>query len=822
MNGGNSPPQPATSNGGSEENVLKEVRRLRRTMRDLVALSTLPAIWIGLDPNGIAGSLADVLLNMLSLDVVYIRLAARAGEGVVEVFRSKHRHELADIDAARTSFASLLRFDATERPLTVPDPFGVGTLQLALTRFGVGENQGVLVAGSRNGDFPTEQDRLLLGVGANQTAIVVQRRRAEEQTHEQRERLRVTLASIGDAVLTTDVEGRVAFMNPIAESLTGWTLEQAAGRPLELIFEIINEATRAPVENPVSKVLRDGKVVGLANHTVLIGKDRTERPIDDSAAPIRGKEGEIVGCVLVFRDISEKKDAEREVRQAGEQARTILESITDAFYALDQDWRFTYVNRQAEKVLDRTKKELLGRVIWDEYPGMKGSEFERAFRRAADDRVAGSVTSYYPDHARWYEVHAFPATNGVSVYFRDATEQKQAEKDRIALLAAAQAANRAKDEFMAILGHELRNPLSPIMTALHVLRLRGVEGGERERAVIERQVHHLVRLIDDLLDVSRITGGKIELKKERIEVSEVVARAVETASPLLEQKQHQLVVDVPRSGLAVSGDPARLAQVISNLVINAAKYTDASGRIAIGAARRGADIVIEVADNGSGISAELLPKVFEMFVQQHQGIDRSQGGLGLGLAIVRNIVLLHGGTVAAESAGLGRGSTFIVRLPACADAQLTAVHVPSSSPELPGSKATVPGDRGRVLVVDDNVDAAEMMAEVLEVAGYQVRIAHDGPAALSLIEAFVPEIAVLDIGLPSMSGYELARGIREQVPRIHLVAVTGYGQESDRVRARAAGFDAHLVKPVDLVRLEKMMASFTRPTTKRAEESTLT
>jgi PAS domain S-box-containing protein len=801
-------------------------------MRDLVALSTLPAIWIGLDPNGIAGSLADVLIRMLSLDVVYIRLAARAGEGLVEVFRSKHRHEAADIDAARTCFASLLRFDATEPslavpdatepPIAVPDPFGVGTLQLALTRFGVGENQGILVAGSHNADFPTEQDRLLLGVGANQTAIVLQRRRAEEQTHEQRERLHITLASIGDAVLTTDVEGRVTFMNPIAESLTGWTMEQAAGRPLEQIFEIINEATRAVVENPVSKVLRDGKVVGLANHTVLIAKDRTERPIDDSAAPIRGKEGEIVGCVLVFRDISEKKDAEREVRKAGEQARTILESITDAFYALDQDWRFTYVNRQAEKVLDRTKNELLGRVIWDEYPGLKESEFERAFRRAAEDRVAGSVTSYYPDHARWYEVHAYPTTDGVSVYFRDATEQKQAEKDRTALLAAAQAANRAKDEFMAILGHELRNPLSPIMTALHVLRLRGVEGGERERAVIERQVRHLVRLIDDLLDVSRITGGKIELKKERIEVSEVVARAVETASPLLEQKQHQLVVDVPRSGLAVSGDPARLAQVISNLLINAAKYTDTAGRIAIRAACRGADVVIEVADNGSGIAAELLPNVFDMFVQQHQGIDRSQGGLGLGLAIVRNIVLLHGGAATAESAGLGRGSTFTVRLPACAEAQLTPIDVPSSSAELPRSKPKVPGDRGRVLVVDDNVDAAEMMAEVLAVAGYQVRTAHDGPAALSLIDGFVPEVALLDIGLPSMNGYELARGIREQVPRVRLVAVTGYGQEADRVRARAAGFDAHLVKPVDFVRLEKMLASFTKPTPKRTDESTFT
>jgi PAS domain S-box-containing protein len=787
-------------------------------MRDLVALSTLPAIWIGLDPNGIAGSLADVLLNTLSLDLIYIRLGT--GPGVVEVVRSKHRHEAANLDAVRASFGPLLRSDPIEPPTTAPDPFGVGTLHVAVTRFGVGEGHGVLVAGSRNAGFPSEQDRLLLGVGANQTAIVVQRRLAEEQTHEQRERLSVTLASIGDAVLTTDTAGRVTFLNTVAEALTGWRLADAAGQPLEGIFEIINEDTRAPVDSPISRVLREGKVVGLANHTLLIAKDRTERPIDDSAAPIRGKEGEIVGAVLVFRDISEKKDAEREVRKAGEQARTILESITDAFYALDRDWRFSYVNRQAEKVLDRTKDELLGKVIWDEYPGMVGSEFEQAFHRAANDRAAGSVTSYYPDHARWYEIHTFPATNGVSVYFRDVTEQKRAEKDRTALLAAAQAANRAKDEFMAILGHELRNPLSPIMTALHVLRLRGVEGGERERAVIERQVQHLVRLIDDLLDVSRITGGKIELKRERIEASEIVARAVETTSPLLEQKQHQLLVNVPRSGLAVSGDPTRLAQVISNLIINAAKYTDARGRIGIQGARQGADVVIEVTDNGTGIAAELLPKVFEMFVQEHQESDRSQGGLGLGLAIVYNIVLLHRGTVTAESAGPGHGSKFTVRIPACSDSQTAAVDVTSSRLKLSDSNTMADANRGRVLVVDDNVDSAEMIATVLAIAGYHVHTVHDGPAALRSVEAFVPDIALLDIGLPLMSGYELARHLREQVPQVHLVAVTGYGQEADRVRARAAGFDAHLVKPVDLVLLEKMMTSFTSPAPKHADEST--
>jgi PAS domain S-box-containing protein len=805
----------------SEDNALAEIRRLRRTMRDLVALSTLPAIWVGLDPNGIAGSLADVLLNTLSLDLIYIRLAAPGGSGVVEVVRSKQRRRSNDVEAVRVAFGPLLQSAAAEPPASVPDPFGDGMLRVAVTRFGVGEDHGVLVAGSRSAGFPTEQDRLLLGVGANQTAIVVQRRMAEERTHEQRERLHVTLASIGDAVLTTDTEGRVTFLNTVAESLTGWTLNEAAGQAVEVVFEIISEETRAPLDSPISRVLRDGRVAGLANHTLLVARDRTERPIDDSAAPICGKDGEIVGAVLVFRDISEKRRAEREVRKAGEQARTILESISDAFYALDQQWRFTYVNPQAEKVLDRTESELLGNVIWDQYPGLAGSEFEQVFRRTAHDRVAGAVTSYYPDHARWYEMRTYPAPNGVAVYFRDVTEQKRAEKDRTALLSAAQAANRAKDEFMAILGHELRNPLSPIITALHVLRLRGVHGGEHERAVIERQVQHLVRLVDDLLDVSRITGGKIELKKERIEAAEIVARAVETASPLIKQKQHDLSVDVPRSGLALSGDSTRLAQVISNLIINAAKYTNPSGRIRIEAARRGAEVVIEVSDNGRGIAPELLPKVFEMFVQEHQESDRSQGGLGLGLAIVNNIVLLHQGSVAAASAGLGHGSTFTVRLPVCPDSPTSSVDVAASKSELPNANPGAAGNRGRILIVDDNVDSAEMIATFLAIAGYQVQTTPDGPAGLRMLETFVPDVALLDIGLPTMSGYELASRLRDQLPRIHLVAVTGYGREADRVRARAAGFDAHLVKPVDLVLLEKMLTSYTSPAAQRVEEITL-
>ena len=316
---------------GPSENATEEIRRLRRTMRDLVALSTLPAVWTGLGPEGIARSLADVLLNTLSLDFIYVRLEGLAGVGVIEVVRSKRRPHAAQVEAVKAALAPLLGADRSESPTTIRDPFGDGTLHVAVTRFGVSDDHGVLVAGSSNPAFPTEQDRLLLGVGANQTAIVVQRRRAEEQVHEQREWLRVTLASIGDAVIATDTEGRVTFLNGVAQELTGWTQDDAQGRPLEAVFTILHEQTRQPVENPVERVLREGVVVGLGNHTVLIARDGTERPIDDSAAPIRDAAGRMLGVVLTFRDVTEQRRVEhqRNVRLAVTHALSEAESVAE-------------------------------------------------------------------------------------------------------------------------------------------------------------------------------------------------------------------------------------------------------------------------------------------------------------------------------------------------------------------------------------------------------------------------------------------------------------------------------------------------------------
>jgi signal transduction histidine kinase/CheY-like chemotaxis protein len=411
------------------------------------------------------------------------------------------------------------------------------------------------------------------------------------------------------------------------------------------------------------------------------------------------------------------------------------------------------------------------------------------------ERTFGALTFIYTGHRRY--------TPADLAFAEDLARRAALLIERRRLEEEAMAASRAKDEFLAMLGHELRNPLAPIRTALQLMSLRADASTARERQVIERQVDHLVRLVDDLLDVSRITRGMIELHPETIEIGAVIARALEMASPLLEQRMHHLDLRVPRAGLAVSADPHRLAQVFSNLLANAAKYTDPGGRITVTAARAGREISIAVADTGAGIAPEFLPSIFETFVQERRTMERSQGGLGLGLSLVRSLVSLHGGTVSVYSEGRGRGATFTVRLPAPAAAAPTATATPT------GPAATVavdppaadPAAGGRrLLIVDDNEDAAVMLSELLARSGYDTRVAHDGPEALRIARDYLPEVAILDIGLPVMDGYELAAALRAQLPAPgpRMIALTGYGQEQDQRRAAAAGFDRYLIKPISL------------------------
>jgi CheY-like chemotaxis protein/anti-sigma regulatory factor (Ser/Thr protein kinase) len=332
--------------------------------------------------------------------------------------------------------------------------------------------------------------------------------------------------------------------------------------------------------------------------------------------------------------------------------------------------------------------------------------------------------------------------------------------------------------------------------------LRGIAAGERERTVIERQVRHLVRLVDDLLDISRITRRKVRLNLEPTELNEVVAQAVELASPLLEQHQHTLETEVPRQGLGVMADPARLAQVIGNLLTNAAKYTPSGGQIHVAARTESEEVVLGVRDTGIGIDADMLPSIFDPFTQDRQAIDRAQGGLGLGLALVRNLVELHGGSVTAHSEGRGRGSVFVVRLPR------VRVAKPASAKKSARGRRADPLTSGlRILIVDDNQDAATMLAEALSAGGHVTSMAPDGPAALRTAVQFKPDVALLDVGLPVMDGFELARQFRllPELNRTRLIAVTGYGQEHDRRRSASAGFDLHLVKPVDIERLGQLV-----------------
>jgi signal transduction histidine kinase/ActR/RegA family two-component response regulator len=385
---------------------------------------------------------------------------------------------------------------------------------------------------------------------------------------------------------------------------------------------------------------------------------------------------------------------------------------------------------------------------------------------------------------------------------RHAARQRAAVREAEAARADAESANRAKDEFLAMLGHELRNPLAPILTALQLMRLRGEISAERERTVIERQVRYLTRLVDDLLDVSRIARGKVDLKRECIGLADVIGKAIEQASPLIEQRRHALDVQVPRDGLQVDGDPVRLGQVVANLLNNAAKYTEPGGHIAVLAERSGDEVIVRIRDTGIGISADMLPRIFDLFVQERQGLERSQGGLGLGLTIVRSLVQMHGGTVSALSEGLGHGSEFVIRLASAGSGDQAAATALPPSPPAPDFARTV-----RVLVVDDNEDAADMLVDALSSKGYPTCYAHDGPAAIRLCQEFKPQVALLDIGLPVMDGYELAQRLR-QLPgmeTLRLYAVTGYAQESDRRRSRAAGFDRHFVKPLDVDLLDRVL-----------------
>jgi PAS domain S-box-containing protein len=806
-------------------------------------------------------------------------------------------------------------------------------------------------------------------------AEVTARKVAEKALAEREAYLRVTLGSIGDAVLTTDASGKVTFLNAVAQQLTGWTQADALGQPLDRVFRIVNEDTRQPVENPALRALNDGAVVGLANHTILISKDGTERPIDDSAAPIRDEGGVIGGAVLVFRDVTERREGEREQQRTLTTLNNLVASAPMGISILDAEMRFRHVNGPLAEMNGIPAEDHIGKTVAEIVPAIYPL-VEPIFRRMLEtgqpvaDQIIESETAKTPGVQRVWRESWFPIpgpqgkTSGVGVIVQEITEERQAEErlrkknerlrllseaaavllladdpnamlprlfakiashleldvyihftldpqeaalrlasceglpneathrcarlelgqaicgmvaesrqplaaahvqqsdnpniqlvksfgvrayschpllagdrllgtlsfgsrsrneffldeieflatichyvtfayERVRLLQELSEADHRKDEFLATLAHELRNPLAPIRNGLQLIRLADGDCAtvEQARTMMERQLTQLVRLVDDLMDLSRISRGKIDLRTERVRLAAVIESAVETSRPLIEQMGHELTVTLPEQAITLDADPTRLAQVFLNLLTNSAKYSEPGGHIRLAAERQGSDVVVSVTDTGIGIPAEQLPRIFLMFTQVERSLEKAQGGLGIGLCLVKRLVEMHGGSIEAKSGGPGQGSEFVVRLP---------VIVEESGPQAvdwQGEQA-VPRSALRILVVDDNKDGADSLGMMLRIMGNDTRTAYDGEEGVQLAEEFCPDVVLFDIGLPKLNGFEACRRIREQPwgMGMVLIAMTGWGQEEDRRRSHEAGFDHHMVKPVDPNALMKMLA----------------
>ena len=734
------------------------------------------------------------------------------------------------------------------------------------------------------------------------------------------------LASVGDGVITTDAEGKIAFINGVAESLTGWSPTEAAGQSLDAVFRIVNEHTRAAVENPAVRALREGGIAGLANHTILLSRYGAEIPIDDSAAPIRDEQGQIVGCVLVFRDITRRRKAERALERSEGELADFFENANVPLHRVGPDGIILRANQAELELLGYAEEEYVGHHIaefhadrpiiddilsrllrgesvnkqpsrlrckdgsirevlvnstglWEngkfihsrcvtlDVTDSKRAEQTRtllaAIVSASDDAIVsktleGKILSWNAGAERIFGYRADEAVGqtieliippelrdeermilerlrqgqridhyetvrvakdgrridvsltisplwdeqgnivGASKVARDVTERKRSEQ-------ALREGDRRKDEFIAILAHELRNPLAALCIGLEVMKTLEADPTRlREiRGMMERQSRQLVAMIDDLLESSRITHGKLELRNSRVSLAEIVENSIETARPVIDQGRHQLSVEISDEKLEAEGDPHRLVQVLSNLLNNAAKYTPEGGRITLKLQRHGEQALLAVKDSGIGIPAPMQGKIFEMFGQLGPTLDRGAPGLGMGLTLSKRLTEMHGGTIEVHSEGQGKGSEFRVHLPLAGEAEEGTAT--AEEPYAGDPASTI---RRRVLIVDDNADLAQMLCILIENLGNHVRTAADGAQAIAIAPDFLPDIVFMDLGMPRMNGYDAAAHIRRQSwgKDMVLVALTGWGQEEDRQRIRQAGFNCHLVKPANVDRLRQLLA----------------
>ncbi len=525
---------------------------------------------------------------------------------------------------------------------------------------------------------------------------------------------------------------------------------------------------------------------------------------DESGAP-----RQVLGTA---REVTEQMRAEEALRASEARHRLLAETMLQGVVHHAQDGTIITMNPAAERILGRPRDELLGsdpaheawNTIREDGTTFPGEEHPASVSLRTGQPVRGVVMGVYNwerREYRWLRVDAVPLTRRgevlpyeVYTVFEDVTQARRTEQ-------ALREAHTRKDHFIATLAHELRNPLAPIRNAVSVLRLKGYDDPAMVwcQSVIDRQITHMARLLDDLLDASRITSGKLELRRAQVTLPQVLAQALETARPLLDAARHTLTVQLAEPAAVLDGDLMRLAQVFGNLLTNAAKYTEPGGQISITSAHAHGEVTVCVRDTGIGIDAAYLPRIFEMFGQVESALERSQGGLGIGLSLARALVEMHGGRVSARSEGRGRGTEFVVHLPLSTEPLAHAVR--SAPVDLPAVTAR------RILVVDDNRDGADTLAMLLRLRGYEVEAAYDGPAALDGAERFRPAVLVLDIGLPTLNGYEVCETLRgrDGGASMLIIAVTGWGSTPDLERADRAGFDAHFVKPVDMDRLLQLL-----------------
>jgi PAS domain S-box-containing protein len=626
----------------------------------------------------------------------------------------------------------------------------------------------------------------------------------QKETGEESRRFRLLVESVKDyAIFILDPDGRVSTWNPGAERIKGYTASEIIGQHFSKFYPRA-DIDAGKCERELEEASREGR---FEEEGWRLRKDGTRLWANVTITALRSPEGELIGFAKVTQDLTERKEAEEEARRF----RLLVESVKDyAIFMLDPDGRVSSWNAGAERIKGYMAHEIIGQHFSKFYPrpdiesGKCERELEVATREGRFEEEGWRLRKDGTPLWANVTITALRNREGALVGFakvtRDLTERRAAEEERLRL-AQAEEAERRNQEFLAIMGHEMRNPLSPMVTALHLIQLRGGRNCDREIAVLGRQLAHMTRLVDDILDASRFLRDQVPLVRKVMEVGDVLANAVDVSSSLLEEKRHRLELHVPKGGLLVDIDPARMTQVFGNLLNNAAKYTDRGGVITIAAAGTGDQVIVTIEDNGIGIPSDLLPRVFELFTQAEQGIDRRQGGLGIGLSVAKRLIVAHGGDVVAESRGLNCGSRFTVRLPRIPGAaELEERRAPKRrAPE---------GPSHRVLVVDDNSDGAEMLSVCLRELGHDVRIALDGHEALEVARGFSPALVFLDLGLPGLSGYEVIEQMR-QIPsceRVPVVAVTGYARESDRARTLEAGFSAHMAKPIDIMRLGSIVA----------------